>query len=151
MNSDRSAQIVPWERLAKAEQAPFLREADEFVSLSVHHGSEPEITSEEFADAVRQTAQDIYYETRAAKTVKTGQSVFSKPTIEEQARKVSAALNKRVFAYRDPAGLLVLTAAPLSRSAQLVAVYDDGRKIALSPSEVPRLGIPRCPGRRISL
>ena len=151
MNSDRPAQTVPWECLTAAAQTPYLREADEYVSQSVQHGSEPEIAKEEFDDAVRQTAKDIYYETHPAKAVKTGQPLFPKPTIEEQARAVSAVLNKRVFAYRDADGLLVMAAAPLSRSAQLVAAYDKGRKIDLSPEEVPRLGISRRRGQRISL
>ncbi len=54
----------PWQRLAPAEQAPYLREAREYVQADVYREDQADVTSEEFEDAVRQAAAEIYAEAR---------------------------------------------------------------------------------------
>ena len=52
----------PWDRLPPTEQAPYLREAREYVEMDVYRDSTPDVTPEEFEDAVRQAAAEIYAE-----------------------------------------------------------------------------------------
>ncbi len=54
----------PWHRLSPAEQAPYLREAGEFVQADVYREDQADVTSEEFEDAVRQAASEMYAEAR---------------------------------------------------------------------------------------
>ena len=52
----------PWDRLPPAGQAPYLREAREYVQMDVYRDSQPDVTPEEFEDAVRQAAAEMYAE-----------------------------------------------------------------------------------------
>ena len=52
----------PWDRLPPAVQAPYLREARECVQVDVYRDSQPDVTPEEFEDAVRQSAAEMYAE-----------------------------------------------------------------------------------------
>lgn len=144
MNSDRSRQIVPWESLAEPDRAQYLREADELVYLRADVASMAGITREEFDDAVLQTAREIYDGVHAAETLRIEPSVIGEPTIEHEVRTMSAVLKKRVFIYRDAAGQLVLAPGPLAQPAQLVAAFDNGRKIAWRPigGSAPRASTP---------
>ena len=54
----------PWHRLSPAEQAPYLREAREYVQADVYREGQPDVTPEEFEDAVRQAAAEMYAEAR---------------------------------------------------------------------------------------
>jgi RNase P/RNase MRP subunit POP5 len=54
----------PWDRLPPAEQAPYLREAREYVQMDVYRDGQPDVTPEEFEDAVRQAAAEMYAEAR---------------------------------------------------------------------------------------
>jgi len=62
---DTSAQKLkelPWDQLPPAEQAPYLHEAREFVQSDVYRDGQPDVTPEEFEDAVRQAAAEMYAE-----------------------------------------------------------------------------------------
>ena len=52
----------PWDRLPPSGQAPYLREAREYVQMDVYRDSDPDVTPEEFEDAVRQSAEEMYAE-----------------------------------------------------------------------------------------
>jgi RNase P/RNase MRP subunit POP5 len=52
----------PWDRLPPAEQAPYLREAREYVQADVYRDGQPDVAPEEFEDAVRQSAAEMYAE-----------------------------------------------------------------------------------------
>jgi hypothetical protein len=54
----------PWDRLTPAEQAPYLREAREYVQADVYREDQPDVTPEEFEDAVRQAAAEMHAEGR---------------------------------------------------------------------------------------
>ena len=54
----------PWDRLTPAEQAPYLREAREYVQADVYREDQPDVTPDEFEDAVRQAAEEMYAEAR---------------------------------------------------------------------------------------
>jgi hypothetical protein len=148
MNSETHAPVGAWEDLPETQQAPFLREAEEYVTQSIEHGQPSEITSEEREEAVLQTAREIYYETRPIAQPDLGRPGFTNAAIEEQARKVSQALNKRLYAYREPEGCLRMTAAPCHESGQLVAVYEKGRRLGRTAPNAPRIAASR---QRISL
>jgi len=151
MNSETHAPVAAWEDLSGPQQAPFLREAEEYVSQSIEHGQPSEITPEEREDAVLQTAREIYYETRPIPQPHQGLPGFTNAAIEEQARKVSRALNKRLYAYREPEGCLRMTAAPCHESGQLVAVYEKGQRLARTAPDASRIAASRQRAQRISL
>ena len=54
----------PWDRLPPANQAPYLCEAREFVQADVYREDQRDVTPEEFEDAVRQAAEEMYAEAR---------------------------------------------------------------------------------------
>ena len=134
MNSETHASVRFWEALNPAEQEPFLREAEDYVRQSIEHGEPSEIAPEESADAVLQAAREIYYETRVIPEGGGPRPGFTNAAIQEQARRVSLALHKRVYAYREPEGALCMTAAPSSKVGVLVAVYEQGRRLGRAKS-----------------
>jgi hypothetical protein len=151
MNAKRPGRSAPWDDLSEAEQAPYLREAGEYVTQSIDQGKPSDISEEETADAIQQTARDIYHELHPAGGAADHAPGFTDAEIVEQARQVSLALNKPVFAYREPEGSLRLSASPSNRLSEFVVAYDKGRRIEISQTESGRLGV-RCePSPRLSL
>ena len=54
----------PWSGLSSTDKAPYLREAREYVQADVYRDGQPDVTPEEFEDAIRQAAAEMYAEAR---------------------------------------------------------------------------------------
>ena len=64
----------PWDRLPPAERDRYLRDAREYVQMDVYRDSKPDVTPEEFEDAVRQAAAEMYAEDRERKAARREQA-----------------------------------------------------------------------------
>lgn len=61
-NPAQKQKAMPWDRLSAGEQAPYLREAREYVASDVHRPDQLDVSPDEFDEAVRQAAEEIYAE-----------------------------------------------------------------------------------------
>jgi len=79
----------PWDHLPPAEQAPYLREAREYVEIDVYRDGQPDVTPEEFEDAVRQAAAEMYAEARERKAMKPAQEAARAGISGDSGRRIS--------------------------------------------------------------
>ena len=79
----------PWDRLPPAEQAPYLREARDYVQADVYRDDQPDVTPEEFEDAVRQAAAEMYAEARERKAMKPARETVRAGISRDSGRRIS--------------------------------------------------------------
>jgi len=79
----------PWDRLPPAGQAPYLREARDYVQADVYRDGQPDVTPEEFEDAVRQAAAEMYAEACERKEMKSAQEAARAGLPRDSGRRIS--------------------------------------------------------------